>query len=93
VLTADLRFRRTERIVVELSTSLKPDSVSAEVLDRSGKPLALPAAASLVDKDGATWVRGELALASLAVGDYVLRLSATRGSDTRQVLAPFKVVP
>jgi hypothetical protein len=92
-MTADLRFRRTERIVVELSTSLKPDSVSAEVLDRSGKPLALPAAASLVDKDGATWVRGELALASLAVGDYVLRLSATRGSDTRQVLAPFKVVP
>ncbi len=93
VLTADLRFRRTERISVEISVSDAPESVSGELLDRVGKPLALPVTASIVEKEGGAWVRGEVALAPLAPGDYLIRLTAVRGTETRRVLAPFKVIP
>jgi VWFA-related protein len=93
VLTADLRFRRTERIAVEIGLSHAPEAVKGEVLDRSGKPIALPVTATTFEKEGASWVRGEVVLAPLAAGDYLMRLTVTRGADTRQILAPFKVIP
>jgi hypothetical protein len=91
--TADRRFRRTERIVVQVTTSLAPESVSAELLDRSGKPLPLPVTAATSEKDFARWVRGEIALAPLAAGDYVIRITARRGSEQVQMLAAFRIVP
>ena len=93
VATADLRFRRTERIVVELNATLKPDSVSAELLDRTGKLIPLPAKAGTGEGNGVIWLSAEFALAPLAPGDYVIRVTATKGSETRQMLAPFKIVP
>jgi VWFA-related protein len=91
--TADRRFRRTERIVVEVTTSLAPESVSAELLDRSGKPLPLPVAAATAEKDFVRWVRAELTLAPLAAGDYVIRITTRRGSEQVQMLAAFRIVP
>jgi hypothetical protein len=93
VVTADLRYRRTERLVIEMSVSQAPDTVAGEVLDRGGKALPLPVTAAAVARDNAAWARGEVVLAPLAAGDYVLRMTVTKGSDTRQVLAPFKVIP
>jgi VWFA-related protein len=93
VMTADLRYRRVERIAVEISATLAPDSVTGELLDRKGKPIALPVTASTVQKDAVVWVRGDMPLASLAPGDYVLRLTATKGTEKKQVLAPFRIVP
>jgi len=91
--TSDRRFRRTERLVVQMSATLVPDRVSAELLDRSGKTLQVPVTDAVVEKDSVRWVRAELALAPLATGDYVIRLSTSRGDRTIQTLAPFRIVP
>jgi VWFA-related protein len=91
--TADRRFRRTEWLIVQASASMAPDAVTAELLDRSGKPLALPVAASIVNKDFVRWARAELSLAPLAAGDYLLRLSSRHGAGQVVTLAPFRIIP
>jgi VWFA-related protein len=91
--TADRRFRRTERLIVQVSASMAPESVAAELLDRSGKPLQVPVAATVVDKDFVRWARAEVALAPLAAGDYLLRVSSRRGEEQVVTLAPFRIIP
>jgi VWFA-related protein len=87
--TADLRFRRSEQIRVEIPTTTG-EPVSARLLDRTGKPLAVPVTAALRDDaDGSKWVTARLALAPLAPADYVIELS---NGDTRMIAA-FRVVP
>jgi VWFA-related protein len=87
--TADLRFRRSERVRVEIPT-LSTAAPSARLLDRTGKAMAVPVAVALrEDTDGSRWQTGELALAPLAQGDYVVELS---DGDNR-MLAAFRVVP
>jgi hypothetical protein len=72
---------------------MAPDAVTAELLDRSGKPLPLPVTASIVDKDFVRWARAELVLAPLAPGDYLLRLASKRGDELIVTLAPFRIIP
>jgi hypothetical protein len=87
--TADLRFRRSEQIRVELP-AISSDPVTARLLDRTGKPLAVPvAAAARDDGDGSRWWTAGLALAPLAPGDYVIELS----SGSQRTLASFRIVP
>jgi hypothetical protein len=87
--TADLRFRRSERVRVEIPT-LSTAAPGARLLDRTGKPLAIPVAVALrEDADGSRWQTGELALAPLAQGDYVVELSDGHNRE----LAAFRVVP
>ena len=51
--TADLRFRRNEHIRVEVPT-VSSEAVRARLLDRTGRPLAVPVTAGLRDDaDGA----------------------------------------
>jgi hypothetical protein len=86
--TADLRFRRNERLRVEVPS---PANVtSARLLDRTGKPMpAIPVTAnSRRDPGGAQWISGELQLAPLAPGDYIVEMVA---GDVR-TLAAFRVV-
>jgi len=86
--TADLRFRRSERLRVEVPTSA--DMVGARLLDRTGKPLPVPvAAATRTDADGTRWATGELVLAPLAPADYVVEVSA---GEVR-TMAAFRIVP
>jgi hypothetical protein len=86
--TADLRFRRSERVRVEVPAA--GDATSARLLDRTGKPLAVPvAAATRTDADGTRWATGELALAPLAPADYVVEVVV---GETR-TMAAFRVVP
>jgi VWFA-related protein len=86
--TADLRFRRSERLRVEVPTSA--DVAGARLLDRTGKPLAVPVAAGTrTDADGMRWATGELLLSPLAPADYVVEVSA---GDMR-TMAAFRVVP
>jgi len=60
------------------------------LLDRTGKALAVPVATRLrTDADSSRWLTGQLAVAPLAVGDYVIELS--KGSN--RMLAAFSVVP
>ena len=87
--TADLRYRRNEQIRVELP-AISSDPVTARLLDRTGKPLAVPVvAAGREDADGSHWWTAGLALAPLAPGDYVIELA----SGSQRMLASFRVVP
>jgi len=86
--TADLRFRRSERVRVEVPSAV--DVTSARLLDRTGKPMtAIPVTASTrTDADGTRWATGELLLAPLGPGDYVVEVVA---GETRTLVA-FRIV-
>jgi VWFA-related protein len=86
--TADLRFRRSERVRVEVPSAV--DVTSARLLDRTGKPMSVipVTAATRTDADGTRWATGELLLAPLGPGDYVVEVVA---GDTR-TLAAFRIV-
>ncbi len=90
---ADLRFRRNERIRVDLPA---PSSgpVAARLLDRVGKALPIPLTASVRDDaDGSRWQTTELALAPLAPGDYLIELAGRAGGEEKRTLVAFRVVP
>jgi hypothetical protein len=87
--TADLRFRRTERIMVETPASLARE-ISARLLGRTGLPLNVPVTATIrVDADGTRWRRVEITLAPLAPGEYIVETTA----GTERTLTAFRVVP
>jgi len=92
--TADLRFRRTEQVRVEIPTATS-DAVTARLLDRTGKALAVPVIAALRDDaDGSRWQTAQLALAPLAAGDYVIELVSGAGAagGEKRVIVAFRVV-
>ena len=86
--TADVRFRRSERVRVEVPSTA--DITSARLLDRTGKTMtAIPVAASTrTDSDGTKWATAELLLAPLAPGDYIIEVVT---GDVR-TLAAFRIV-
>ncbi|MEO5741503.1 MAG: VWA domain-containing protein [Vicinamibacterales bacterium] len=87
--TADLRFRRTERIIIEVATT-STEAGTAQLLNRVGQAMPIPVAAAIrEDADGARWRTAQLALAPLAPGDYVLEQSA--GSEI--TLTAFRILP
>src|SRR5688500_9109059 len=87
--TADLRFRRTERIIVETPASLGND-MSARLLGRNGSPMNVPVAMSIrEDADGTRWRRAEVGLAPLAPGEYIVETRA----GAERTLSAFRVVP
>jgi VWFA-related protein len=87
--TADLRFRRSDQVRVEMPTA-SSDPVTARLLDRGGKPLAVPVTAALRDDgDGSRWRTAQLALAPLGVGDYVIEIA----SGAQRMLSSFRIVP
>lgn len=92
--TADLRFRRTERVRVEASVSSAFDSATAQFLDRNGHAMALPLMATTrQDPDGTRWVVSELALTPLAPGDYLIQFVVKQQEREQKVLAAIKIVP
>ena len=87
--TADLRFRRNEQIRVEIPIA-SSDPLTARLLDRTGKPLAVPVTAAVRDDaDGSRWATAQLALAPLAPADYAIEIS----SGDRRMISAFRVVP
>ena len=66
---------------------------SVRLLDRAGKPMAIPlTAASREDPDGSRWQSTMFALAPLAPGDYVVEWTrASAAAD--KVLVAFRVIP
>jgi hypothetical protein len=89
VRTADVRFRRTEQVGLDLpSTSGEPGQ--ARLLGRNGQPLPLPVTVAVRDDpDGSRWQTARVSLAPLAPGDYVLEM--TVGSERK--LVGFRIVP
>lgn len=62
--------------------------VTAEILDRGGKPVNVPVDAFTRVEGSLTWATAELSLAPLAAGDYVVRLTA----GSQSVMA-FRLTP
>jgi hypothetical protein len=86
--TADMRYRRSERIRIEVPSAAA--ATGARLLDRTGKPMAVPVASNTRnDADGSRWATAELALAPLGAGDYVIELTA----EATRTLVAFRVVP
>ncbi len=96
VAAADPRFRRTDRLRVEVPVAPGAPTVSAELLDRTGAALpAIPVKAGLgtPDADGVVWATADLTLAPLSAGDYVVRVTVTHEADTAQALTGFRILP
>jgi VWFA-related protein len=93
--TADLRFRRTDRIRIDVPVLGALEAVTAEVLDRNGQPLQLGVEATRRDdaEPPLHWASAELALAPLAPGDYVVRTAVQQGTTKHETVTAFKVVP
>jgi hypothetical protein len=89
----DPRFRRQERVKVEVPVLGVCRAGAVRLLDRTGHPLNLPVTSSQRDEDGVQIVAGELTLAPLATGDYVLEVAVTGGEKTVSVLSAFRIVP
>jgi VWFA-related protein len=85
--TAVAQFGRTERVRIDVPVEIGTTSVSAEILDRAGKPINVPVHASTRVEGGVTWATAEVSLAPLAAGDYVVRISAGKTS----VLTAFRL--
>jgi len=89
--TSDLRFRRSEQLRVEVPTPSNA-AFTARLLDRTGKPLAIPIAAVVRDDaDGSRWQVAQLVLAPLAPADYVIEIAG--GSGGERSLFAFRVIP
>jgi VWFA-related protein len=90
--TADPRFRRTERIRAEVPI-LADGAVTGtgRVLTREGQPLPLQVAISerTDERSGTRYLVGDVALAPLAQGDYVLEIQAGPASATYG----FRIIP
>ena len=96
VATADPRFRRRERLRIDVPGQEGSVS-SATLLDRTGAQLAVPVETAVRDaEDGTWWVTAAVVLAPLAAGDYVIEISGASPSDgfteTRQIWTGFRVV-
>lgn len=90
--TADPRFRRTERLRAEVPI-LTDGTVTGtgRVLTREGQPLPLQVAITerTDDRSGTRYLVGDVTLAPLAQGDYVLEVQAGSASATYG----FRIVP
>jgi VWFA-related protein len=88
----DLRFRRQERVRLDISVAGALSGSSIRLLDRNGKPLNVPVAASVREENGGRIVTGELTLAPLAAGDYLLETTIETGETTKKVMVAFRIV-
>ena len=87
--TADLRFRRSDRLRVDIPTPAA-GTVAARLLDRTGKALAIPLTATIRDDaNGSRWQTTELALAPLTNGDYLVEMT----SGEKRTIVAFRIVP
>jgi VWFA-related protein len=88
---AAFHFRRTERVRLDWPILLTLESHSARLLDRTGKPLAVPVTLSTRESDGKTVLSGLVSLAPLSIGDYLIEVNAKAGEVTEQQLIAIRV--
>jgi VWFA-related protein len=88
--TADLRFRRSEQMRIEIPIGSADNAAAARMLDRNGKLMAgIPMAAVVRDDpDGSRWATAQVPLFPLAPGDYIVEIAV----GNTKTLTPFRVV-
>jgi hypothetical protein len=74
--TADLRFRRSEQMRIEIPAVAEAASGSAALLDRNGKTMAVPLTVVFRDDpDGSRWATTQVPLVPLGPGDYLVQMT------------------
>jgi hypothetical protein len=93
--SADPRIRRNERLRLEWPVRGDLAEAAAQVLDRTGRPIPLPAALSVREDAarGVTWQVADLAVAPLAEGEYAVRLRGRQGETSCDAVVAFRVIP
>lgn len=85
--TADARYRRTERLRVDVPSH---GATSAQLVDRKGRAIKVPVAfTTRMDDNSTSWASATLPLAPLAPADYALEFTSPVGS----LMVGFQVVP
>jgi VWFA-related protein len=85
---AAFQFRRTERLRIEWPALQPIESSQARLLDRTGKPIAIPLTPTNRDNAGTPMVAVDLNLAPFSNGDYLIEVTARAGDKTdTQVVA------
>jgi VWFA-related protein len=87
--TADVRFRRADRMRLETPSRLPSNQVKVTAVDQRGQPLTLPI--QLTDRqDGSnTVIVADISLAPLAPGGYAILFT----SNDDRLIVPFQVIP
>jgi len=93
VATTDMRFRRTDRLRIDVPTAAALDTMTATLLDRTGKPLAFPVTLAEREESGVRYVSGDIALAPLAIGDYLLEITRRDPAGDSSAIIAFRIVP
>jgi VWFA-related protein len=88
---AAFQFRRTERVRIEWPVSQQLETHSARLLDRAGKPMAIPLETSTKDANGVTMLTTNLNLAPFSNGDYLIEVSAKAGEKTETQTVAIRV--
>src|SRR5687767_7998603 len=92
--TADPRFRRTERLRIEVPVAGEGFIGTGRLLTREGQPLqVLVNVGARVDPKGQHLAVAEAALAPLAAGEYVLEVSLAKDKKTEIVSYGFRLIP
>jgi hypothetical protein len=85
---AAFQFRRTERVRIEWPALQALQSHEARLLDRTGKPIAIPLTTAMRDNGGTPMLATDLNLAPFSNGDYLIEVTARGGDKTdTQVVA------
>jgi VWFA-related protein len=93
--TADPRFRRTERLRVEVPLAADGFTGTGRLLTREGQatPLVVSFTARTDDATKQMFGVADVSLAPLAAGEYVLELSLAKSGKTETVSYGFRIVP
>jgi VWFA-related protein len=92
--TADPRFRRTERLRIEVPVPGEGFTGTGRLLTREGQPLQVVVTVSTrVDPKGQHLAVAEAVLAPLAAGEYVLELSLAKDKKPEVVSYGFRLIP
>jgi len=93
VRAADARFRRTERLRIEVALPAGATNASGRVLTMQEQPTPLVVGYSSQETNGQTIGIAEVVLAPLAVGEYVLELLYDVNGQREKASYNFRIVP
>jgi hypothetical protein len=88
--TADLRFRRSEQMRIDIPAAAANTAGTARLLDRTGKTMTgVPLTVVFRDDpDGSRWAATQVPLSPLGPGDYIVEMKV----GEQKTLTPFRMV-
>ena len=87
------RFRRTERLRIELVLPAGASAAAGRVLTRQRQPLPLIVTASTEASNGQTLATADVTLAPLAIGEYMLELAYDLNGQRQITTYGFRMIP